>query len=303
MREPARPGIEAELAELAARQWGVVSIEQLRSLGFGRSGVTRRVQAGRLHRLYRGVYAVGHAHLGREGRRLAAVLACGQGAVLSHRSAASHWGLLDTSSGRIDVIARRGRGGAPGIRLHSSRSLLARDTTTHEGIPITAVARTLLDLAATVRADRLERALAQAEHLRLYDHRAIVDVTRRATGHRGRAILARATAGEPKWTRSEMEARFLKLVRDAGLPEPKVNAFLAASDHPRLEVDFHWPVHRLVVETDGWGTHRARSAFKRDRRKDAALTADGWRVVRFSYDDVAYDGATVVRRLRAAATR
>jgi predicted transcriptional regulator of viral defense system len=303
MREQDGPPPEAALAELAKRQWGVVSVEQLRALGFGRSAVTRRVRAGRLHRLFRGVYAVGHAHLGREGRRLAAVLACGEGAVLSHRTAASHWGLLDTQSARVDITAPRSRDGVPGIRLHSARSLTAHDTTTHEGIPITSVARTLLDLAATTRPDRLERALAQASRLQLYDGTAIAEVLSRSNGHRGRAALTRATAQEPKLTRSELEANFLELVRQAGLPEPQSNLPLAAHDHPRLEPDFYWPTYRLVVETDGWETHRTRSAFKRDRRRDAALVAAGWRVMRFTYDDVAYDGATVTRRLRAAARR
>ena len=133
-----------------------MSRAELLQLGASRARVDAWVKRGRLHRLYRGVYAVGHAHLGRDGKRLAGLLACGEGAVLSHRTAASHWGLLDTQSARIDVTARRSREGAPGIRLHSSRSLLARDKTAHEGMPITSVARTLLDLAATVRADPLD---------------------------------------------------------------------------------------------------------------------------------------------------
>jgi hypothetical protein len=160
------------------------------------------------------------------------------------------------------------------------------------------LARTLLDLAASVRPDRLERALAQAERLQLYDHRAIADVLERAKGHRGRAALARAVRGEPKLTRSELEAKFLGLVRRAGLPEPDANTSLDAPDHPGLEVDFYWPAQRLVVETDGWDTHKTRAAFKSDRRKDAALTSVGFRVMRFTYDDVVHDADTVVTRLR-----
>jgi hypothetical protein len=217
------------VAELAARQRGVVSLEQLRACGVGRGAVEKAVRAGRLHRLYRGVYAVGHAHLGREGRRLAAVLACGEGAVLSHRTGAAHWGLLETNQARVDVTARRGRREVAGIRLHWSRSLTPRDTTTHDGIPITSIARTLLDLAATTRPDRLERALAQAERLRLYDHAAIADVLSRSNGHRGKQDLTRATAQEPKLTRNELEAKFLQLVRQAGLPEPQTNIPLTAS--------------------------------------------------------------------------
>ena len=247
--------------------------------------------------IHRGVYAVGHRALRTEGHRLAAVLACGRGAVLSHRSAAAHWGLLPTDQVRIDVTAPRSRDGVPGLRLHTSRSLDAKDTTAHEGIPITAIARTLLDLAATVREDRLDRALAQAERLQLYDHRAITDVIQRANGHRGTGALARATAQEPKLTRSELEALFLALVRKAGLPEPDANSSLDAPDHPGLEPDFYWPSHRLVVETDGWETHKTKAAFKRDRRKDAALTSAGYRVMRFTYDDVVYEPDTVVERL------
>jgi predicted transcriptional regulator of viral defense system len=229
MREFSATTPDARVAELAARQWGVVSRAQLRAQGLSNDAVRRRVRAGRLHRLHHGVYAVGHTVLRSEGRRLAAVLACGAGAVLSHRSAAAHWGLLPTGATRIDVtIPRTARAGDAKIRLHHSRSLIACDTTTHQGIPITSVARTLLDLAATVRADRLERALAQAEHLQLYDHIAIAELLARANGHRGRKALTEATALDPKLTRSEWEVRLLELVRAAALPEPLVNLALAA---------------------------------------------------------------------------
>jgi hypothetical protein len=197
MRESESPPPWWAVSELAGRQWGVVSAAQLRALGVSRSAIARRVRAGQLHRLHPAVYAVGHGVLRVEGRRLAAVLACGPGAVLSHRSAAAHWGLLKSDQTRIDVTARRGRHGAPGIRLHRSRSLDAQDTTRHQGIPTTTVHRPLLDLAATARAGELERALAQAERLRIYDHRALQSVIARSTGHRGTAILARATTREP----------------------------------------------------------------------------------------------------------
>jgi predicted transcriptional regulator of viral defense system len=297
MRPENSPPLDLALAELAEEQFGVVSLAQLRGLGLGDRGVRHRVRAGRMRRLHRGVYAVGHGVLRPEGRRLAAVLACGEGAVLSHVSAAAHWELVDSAAVRVDVTAPVTRAGIPGIRLHRSRSLDARDTDTHRGIPITAVPRTLLDLATTVRSDRLERALAQAQRLQLYDHRAITDLLTRSNGHRGTGALAKATSREdPKWTRSELEAWFLTLVRDAGLPEPLVNSYLAAPDHPRLEVDFYWPTHHLIVELDGWETHRTRAAFERDRARDAALTAAGWRVVRFTSRERRH---TIQRRLRA----
>jgi predicted transcriptional regulator of viral defense system len=296
MREfPASPP-DWRVAKLAAGQWGVVSVAQLRALGFSKDAVQRRVRTGRLHRLHHGVYAVGHTVLRREGRWLAAVLACGDGAVLSHRSAAAHWGLLQSEATRTDVTTRRRRAANATIRLHGSRSLIACDTTTHQGIPITSVARTLLDLAATIRPDRLERALAQAEHLQLYDHRAITELLARANGHRGQKTLAEATALDPKLTKSEWEVRMLRLVRTAALPEPLVNLPFDAPDYGECKPDFHWPSHRLIVETDGWRTHRTRAAFERDRAKDAALTAAGYRVVRFTWRT---PDATIVRRLRA----
>jgi predicted transcriptional regulator of viral defense system len=284
------------VAELARRQWGVVSVAQLRALGLSKDAVHKRVRAGRLHRLHHGVYAVGHTVLKVEGRRLAAVLACGKGAVLSHRSAAAHWGLLESEATRTDVTTPRTRAANATIRLHRSHSLDARDTTSHRGIPITSVPRTLLDLAATVKPDRLERALAQAEHLELYDHSAITELLARANGHRGRKALTEATALEPKLTQSEWEVRMLKLVRTAAMPEPLVNLPLDAPDYGECRPDFHWPAHNLIVETDGWNSHRTRAAFERDRAKDAALTAAGYRVVRFTWRT---PDATILKRLNA----
>jgi very-short-patch-repair endonuclease len=284
------------VSELAGRQWGVVARAQLLSVGVSTAVVDAWVQRGRLHRVHQGVYALGHAALRAEGHRLAAVLACGPDAVLSHRTAAAHWGLLRTDQTRIDVTAPRGRHGAPGIRLHRSRSLDARDTTHHEGIPITTVSRTLLDLASAARPSELERALAQAERLQLYDHRAIQATIARSNGHRGTGTLAQATSRTPKWTQNEWEAEFLQQLRDAGLPEPQTNEPFDAPDHGHCVPDYHWPEHRVIVETDGWETHRTRHAFRADRAKDAALTASGHRVLRFTRDD---DPALAVTRVHA----
>jgi hypothetical protein len=284
------------LAELVDRQWGVASLAQLRAAGLSADAVERRVRTGRLHRLYRGVYGVGDRALRVEGRRLAAVLASGPGAVLSHRSAAAHWGLLATDQERIDVTAPRSRQGVPGIRLHTSRSLDAQDAANHRGLPITTIARTLLDLAATVRDDQLERALAQAMYLQVYDQRAITDVIHRSNGHRGTNVLKQATKQEPQITKSDWEIRMLRLVRGANIPEPICNRPLHAPDHGECKPDFYWPAHDLIVETDGWEAHRTLAAFRSDRAKDAALTAAGYKVLRFTWD---VHDATVVRRLRA----
>jgi hypothetical protein len=282
--------------EAAGRQFGVLSGAQLREVGIGRGAVQNAVRAGRLHRVHHGVYALGHTLLRPEGHRLAAVLACGPGAVLSHRSAASHWELLAADQERIDVTATRGRHPVLGIRLHTSRSLDAQDTTSHEGIPITTVHRTLLDLAATTRADQLERALAQAMYLQLYDQRAIDDVIARSNGHRGTNVLKEATKQEPQITKSMWEIRMLALVRGAGLPAPITNRSLHAPDHGECKPDFYWPAYDLIAETDGWEAHRTLAAFRSDRAKDAALTAAGYKVLRFTWD---VQDATILRRLNA----
>jgi hypothetical protein len=290
-----RTPLWSKVADRAARRWGVLSRAQLSALGVAPATVDYWVQSRRLEVIHRGVYAVGGAVLRPEGHRLAAVLACGAGAVLSHRSAASQWGLLATDQVRIDVTAPASRHGVPGIRLHRTRSLDAQDTTSHEGIPITTVHRTLLDLAATVRGDQLERALAQAMYLELYDQRAIDDVVARSNGHRGTGVLREATKQEPQITKSMWEIRMLGIVRQANLPEPITNRPLDVPDHGECKPDFYWPAYGLIVETDGWEAHRTLAAFRSDRAKDAALTAAGYRVLRFTWD---VPDATILRRLR-----
>jgi hypothetical protein len=296
-------GVDQALAELAHRQWGVVSLAQLQALGLGGRAVQLRAQTGRLRRLYRGVYAIGGAALPREGRGLAAVLACGDGAVLSHTSAAVHWGLLTYDPPQPHVTAPASKAGAPGIRLHRTRSLDARDTTTHRGIPITTLARTLLDLGATAPRNHLEHALGQALRNELYDHGAIVDVLERHRGRRGTKALLRVTGDDPAFTRSALERRFLTLCRRAGLPRPLVNHTLTALDHEPYEVDFFFPAHRLVVEIDGWRDHGTRVAFERDRAKDAALVAAGYAVLRFTKRQIVEDPDTVAQRVRAGCSR
>ena len=248
----------------------MVSRAQLRGAGLGRGAIEGRLRSGALRPVHHGVYAVGGAVLPREGRWLAAVLASGQGAVLCHLSAAVHWNLLQYDAPRPEVTAPASRRRVAGIRLHRSRFLDARDTTSHEGIPTTTVHRTLLDLAADAPEHHLERALAQAERLQLYDHTAIHDAIARANGHRGTKRLAQAIAADPQWTRSELERRMRKLAHNHGLPRPISNHTLDAPDHPGLEADFYFPGYDLVVETDGWDTHQTRQAFEDDRAKDAA---------------------------------
>ena len=288
----APPPLGQALAALARRQHGVVSLGQLTALGLDPRAVRRRIATGLLHPVHRGVYAVGHSLLSREGRFMAAVLACGGGAVLSHRSAACLWELRPTSRSRVEVTTPRQTGQSrPGIQIHRSRGLAAHHVTITRRIPITTVARTLLDLAEVVDRRALERAVERAETLRLFDLTALHDVLARADGRRGaptlRDVLRCHDAGGAL-TRSELERRFLELCAAADVPPPQVNA-LVELNGSELEADFVWPEHRLVVETDGHETHGTRQAFERDRHRDQRLTRAGWRVVRFTWRQVVHE--------------
>ena len=292
---------EARLHALAAGQHGVVGYTQLRSLGFSGAGVRQRVATDRLHALHRGVYALGRRDLPAKGRWMAAVLACGAGSLLSHVSAAVLRSLISSSQAAVDVtILRRNGLARPGIRVHRSTCLMPADRALVDGIPCTSVARTLLDLAGVVPPRVLERACDQAEVLRLLDWAAMEDLLSRARGHAGvrklRAVLETGHVGRDI-TRTELEQRFLPLCRGADLPPPEVNAWMALA-REEMQVDFLWRRHRVIVEVDGFATHRTRQAFQRDRRRDQLLTLAGWRVIRFTWDDVTKDPARVIDVLR-----
>jgi very-short-patch-repair endonuclease len=287
---------ERAVAALAARQHGVVARWQLLELGWTRRAIDRRLAAGRLHVIYRGVYAVGHKDLSARGWWMAAVLACGKGAVLSHRTAAALGGFLDAASPRVDVTGT-GQSGAssPKIRRHRVRHLPQEDTTKVDEIPVTTVARTLFDLAEVTSRTGLDRAFERAERSELLDLRAVQLTMERNPGRRAhkrlRSLLPDLVAPEP--TRSELERLFHRLCRLAGLPLPQVNVLVEG-----FEVDAYWPVHRLVVEVDGWRFHRTRAAFERDRARDAALLVAGHRVMRVTYRQLREDPAGVAARVR-----
>jgi very-short-patch-repair endonuclease/predicted transcriptional regulator of viral defense system len=267
---------------LAAKQHGVVAHWQLPARGIGRGLVERRLESGRWQAVHLGVYSVGHAPLTARGRWMAAVLACGAEAVLSHQSAAALWGIRGTSRAVIDVtVPARGRKNRRRIAVHRVRTLHAEDRGAVDGIPVTSVPRTLLDLAEVVAPRALERVFEEAERLRVLDLRAVQSALDRSHGRRGARALRALVAeyrDEPPPTRSELERDFLDLCRDAGLPRPAVNARVG-----EYEVDMLWRSERLVVEIDGRGFHQARAAFERDRRRDAQLQVDRYRVVRITY--------------------
>jgi very-short-patch-repair endonuclease len=286
--------LDARIAEIAARQHGAVSIYQLRRLGCSQDSVKRRVAAGHLHRMHRGVYALGHPALSPEGRWLAAVLALGRGphgggnvlehwgAAVSHRSALSLWNLLPANQAPCDVIVGGdgGRARRAGIRVHRSLSLAPREVTLHRGIPVTTPERTIADLRQAVSADRagaisgreLRKAIRQAN------------------------VIGLPIGGEDAAdrTRSDLERDFLRICRRHRLPRPEVNVRIG----PYL-VDFLWRERRFVVETDSYLYHRGKVAFQDDRSIDLGLMRLGYEVLRLSELQIDEESDRVVETLTA----
>jgi very-short-patch-repair endonuclease len=286
------------IARIAARQNGVVSRTQLLAAGVAASSIDRRLRAGRLHPVHRGVYLVGHVAMPDGAPEMAAVLAYGRGAVISHHTATFWWQFLPHPAEQrpIDItVAGRHPGRRSDIRVHRVASLARRDFWIRDSVPITTPARTLLDLAAVASADELDRAFAEAQVLRLVDARGLEDQIARNLGRRGLCALRRLIDDGPGPTRNEAERRLLRLVRDAGLPEPRVNTRIG-----RYEVDFLWPEHRLAVEIDGFAAHGNRRAFERDRNRDAALAAAGYTVLRITWRQLVGRPEAVVARIAAA---
>src|SRR5688500_4274350 len=278
----AAAGPDALIARIASRQLGLVTRKQLLDAGLTAGAINHRLERGRLFRIHRGVYAVGHPVLLPFAEELAAVLASGDGAVLSHRSAAVLWELLPPTGAEVDVTVTKSAGNRPGIRARRCR-LGRRDVRRRNEIPVTSPARTLLDIAETVSPRELERATAEARARGVARDAELRDQIGRNPGRNGRAPLRAMLDREqgPALTRSEAERRLLELVRAAALPSPEANAKLAG-----FEVDFLWSDSRLVVEVDGYAFHSSRTAFERDRRRDSELQAQGFRVVRVTWRQI-----------------
>jgi very-short-patch-repair endonuclease len=285
---------DPRLAELAFRQHGTVSHAQLLELGFSRPRIRTLLRLGVLLRIYPGVYAVGHARLSREGRWMAAVLACGAGALLSHRDAGRLHGLLrGLGSAPVHVTAPRPHR-IPGIRCHRSRRIDSGATVV-DGIPVTSWARTALDLATDLSAPRLRDALEQAERQER-DFCELNAHLRDSPGHHGlgrlRGVLGELRDIAPE-LRSPLEVDLLVLIRAAGLPEPSTNVVVAGE-----LVDFHWPAQRLVVEVDGRQWHGLARDMESDRQKDIRLTLAGQRPVRYTRRRIASEPRAVISEIR-----
>lgn len=274
---------DERIAELAERQHGVVARRQLLKLGLGREAIAVRLRTSRLHPLHRGVYAVGHLVISREARWMAAVLACGPGAVLSHRSAAALWGIRAPSSRPIEVTTPRKSRSRGGLHRHFA-ALPADEMTTERGIPVTTVPRTLFDLAACSPADVVEHALRESEYLRLYERLSLPDLLARYPRRRGsttvRECLRRRRDLPAGRARSWLELEFLPFLWHHGLPRPRLNVWLQVGGKS-IQVDCLWP-GGVVVELDGFAGHGTRVAFREDRARDRRLRVAGYGVTRIA---------------------
>jgi very-short-patch-repair endonuclease len=292
MREEMRS--HAELARVAEQHHGVVSARQLGRLGFSAAAVGRMSQARRLHRVHRGVYAVGHAKISDHGRCLAAVLACGRGAVLSHAAAGWLWGLLPACPARIDVTVPSHGQRHAGIALHHSSTLLPEEWGRMARIPVTALARTLLDLAASVSARKLWDVVERTERRGRLDFIEIDAMLLRRKGDRGAARLRRALEiyRDPVFSRARSERLFLALCKRAGLPRPKINTWVG-----KYEIDAYWETERFAVDVDGWEAHRTPRAFESDLLRQEEMKLAGIDSVHISARRIEHAPRQVGRRL------
>ncbi len=287
--------IQHDVAALAARQHGVVAARQLERLGYSRERISRECSGGRLHRIYRGAYAVGHPALTPHGRCLAAVLACGERSVLSHGSAAWLWGLVGELWLPIEVLADTPRRFRGKIRIHSTIGLRPQDHGRSEGVPVCGVPLTILQMAATRPTLDPGGLLGRAERLGLLDVGAIAELVKDRAGYRGvaRLRLALEEFREPVFTRSRLERRLRVLVREFGLPMHSTNYFVAG-----YEVDAYWPELRFGVELDTFEYHGDARAFEKDRERQEDLKLAGIEIVRITGRRLAREPRVVMTRLR-----
>jgi very-short-patch-repair endonuclease len=279
----------------------VVGREQLLEIGFGKDAIQHRIASGRLHPLHAGAYAVGHEVIPREGRWMAAVLASGPEAVLSHWSAAHLWMIRPNSRTRIDVTVPHKSRSWKAIRRHHS-PLPADEITVEDRIPITTVPRTILDLAATVGADTVENLLRESERLQLSDRLSLPDLIARYRGKRGtrkvQLALDRLKEDPAGTKRSPLEERFAPFLRRHRLPLPRFNDWILLGDK-RYQVDCHWPELRQIVELDGWDGHSTRTAFREDRARDRRLTAAGYTVTHITWNQLDDEPEEIASDLRS----
>jgi hypothetical protein len=278
----------------------VISAAELRDCGLSKKAVSRRVRKGWLHSMHRGVYAVGHDNPPLQGRFLAAVKACGPGAVLSHFAVAAHVGMVRWD-GRLPEVTVVGPGarGHSGIRVHRAACLEEADITVHQGIPITSPARTLVDLASILDQRRLRRAVRQAQSLELVEPQQLVETLGRLGPRRGVTKLGRILASGPAPTRSELEDVVLDLMLAGGFAHPDVNVPLVLGGR-EVVPDFRWPEQQLIVEADGAAWHDNKLSKEDDAERQALLEAHGERIVRVTWPQAVSQSQQTLARIRAA---
>ena len=287
--------VERVIARIGRRQDNVITFEQLLDAGLGSRGVSHRVKARTMQRLYRGVFLLGAAPPTLMARARAAVFACGEGAVASHRSAAELFGLLPEAGGGVDVtVVGRNPGAEPGIRLHRPRAIAKPDVTSARGIPVTSIARTICDLAASESPREVELAFQEALFRDIVTPRAVLAVLDREPRRKGAAIV-KSLLRDSRMTRSERERVLLKLIAEAQLPKPLTNVPL----HGYL-ADVYWPAQRLVLEFDGWRAHGHRLAFERNRKRDQVMLANGIAVMRATDRHLEDEPVALIARIAQA---
>lgn len=294
-------GVDVKVALVAAQDWSVVSLEDLRRCGLSKGGVLTRVRRGQLHRLHHGVYAVGHANVPLEGRFLAAVKACGVGAVLSHFSAAALWRMVDWDGRHPEVTVKDTTPRVhAGIRVHRTRFLEAKDLRRERGIPVTSPARTALDLCSQLPERAARRAIRKGISDRWLNVRQLIEILDRQARRPGAKRLRRIVAAGAVPTRTELEDVVLDVILAAGLPRPDVNVAMKF-DGRRVVPDFRWPEWKLIVEADSRTWHDNKLAREDDAERQALLEAHGERVVRVTWQQAVADPSQTMKRLRAAA--
>jgi very-short-patch-repair endonuclease len=279
----------------------VVSREQLLDMGWSKDEISWRLRVGRLHRVHAGVYSVAPLKLlSRQGHWMAAVLASGPGALLSHRAAAALWGLRGYSGGAIHVTAPRKSTSSKRIHRHFSQ-VPPDERTVEEGIPVTSVHRTIFDLAATTSVDDVVSMIKEAEYRNRYDRLSLWNFLERYPGKRGsrnlRFALKRITEEPVGRKRSRLEERFAPFLRRYRLPLPRFNDWILL-ERKRYRVDCHWPGTGQIVELDGWEGHGTKSAFQDDRARDRALRVAGYSVIRLTWAQLDSEPEAVASDLR-----
>jgi very-short-patch-repair endonuclease len=287
--------VERAVARIAARQDNVIAREQLIAAGLGRGAIDHRVRVHWMQRIHQGVYLIGAAPPTAVARARAARMACGVSAVVSHRSAACLYRLLPELGEEVEVtVVGRNAHRQEGIRIHRAADMAAEDVVTVRGMPVTSIARTICDLAATESRDDVMHAFQEGLYRRAVTPRSLAAVLAREPKRKGAPVI-QALIRDPRLTRSERERLLVKLIDQAQLPRPLTNVRTQG-----IPVDVLWPAEKLIVEFDGWGAHGHRLAFEKDRKRDQILVAAGYRVIRVTDRQLLDEPLAVIARIAQA---